>query len=275
MNIGTAGSISLLLQALILPCLFASNKVTLNIIGGTCGKGQAPVDYLQNVFLPQLERFAKIELKIWKRGYYPKGGGRVTVEISPRWKLKEYDNFEAFAEELSSKIYPITIMKRGTLEQIRGVVNCSAALQEKEVAERVKSAAENSLKELGVPISIRVDYAQSASIGGEIVLWAIFGAADENPVRVGSDALMDERKSSEQVGAEAAAKLKEEMKAGFAVDRHLADQLIPLMGLLPSSAIYSGDITKHVETNMYVVEQFLPVLFKVEKQTIRVEQKDL
>ncbi|MBI4981070.1 hypothetical protein HZC30_05955 [Candidatus Woesearchaeota archaeon] len=62
-DIGTAGSISLVLQALILPCLFAPGKVTLKIKGGTCGRWQASVYYLQNILLPHLHRFAeKIEL---------------------------------------------------------------------------------------------------------------------------------------------------------------------------------------------------------------------
>src|SRR3989338_6026985 len=82
-DIGTAGSITLLLQALILPSLFAPGKVTLNITGGTCGKWQASVDYLQHLLLPHLQRFVeKIELKIIKRGYYPAGGGEIILEIS-------------------------------------------------------------------------------------------------------------------------------------------------------------------------------------------------
>ncbi|MBI2666782.1 hypothetical protein HYX13_04170 [Candidatus Woesearchaeota archaeon] len=67
-DIGTAGSISLLLQAIILPCLFAPGRITLKITGGTCGKWQASVDYLQNILLPQLHKFVeKIELKILRR----------------------------------------------------------------------------------------------------------------------------------------------------------------------------------------------------------------
>src|SRR3989344_6611665 len=84
-DIGTAGSISLSLQGIILPCLFAPKKVSLEIKGGTCGKWQASVDYLQNVLIPHLTRFAKIELKIIKRGYYPKGGGEIILEISPKY----------------------------------------------------------------------------------------------------------------------------------------------------------------------------------------------
>jgi len=75
-DIGTAGSITLLLQAVLLPCMFGSGKISLRVKGGTCGKWQASVDYLQNLLLPFLGRFVKkIEMKILRRGYYPKGAG--------------------------------------------------------------------------------------------------------------------------------------------------------------------------------------------------------
>src|SRR3989338_7539350 len=110
-DIGTAGSITLLLQALILPCLFAPGKVTLIVRGGTCGKWQASVDYLQNVLLPHLQKFAKrIELKILKRGYYPKGNGLVQLEISPKYKNKD---FASFYEELGLRVSKFDLTEPG------------------------------------------------------------------------------------------------------------------------------------------------------------------
>ena len=135
-DIGTAGSITLLLQALILPCLFAPGKITLNITGGTCGKWQASVDYLQNIVLPQLHRFVeKIDLKILKRGYYPKGGGQVKLEITPKLKIED---FKSGWKELQSKTAKILLTEPGSLEQLKGVINVSSELQGKEVAERIK-----------------------------------------------------------------------------------------------------------------------------------------
>src|SRR3989338_10073464 len=138
-DIGTAGSITLLLQALILPSLFAPGKVTFNITGGTCGKWQASVDYLQNILLPYLHRFVeKIEIKILKRGYYPKGQGVIRLEISPRFNIHKYDSFSALSEELPFKVPKIVMLEQGKLEQIRGIINVSVELQEKEVGERIK-----------------------------------------------------------------------------------------------------------------------------------------
>ncbi len=272
-DIGTAGSITLVLQALTLPCLFAPAKVTLNIKGGTAGKWAASVDYMQNILLPHLQRFVeKVELKVLKRGYYPKGGGEVKLEISPRFSLQKFETFANFMEELEYKCAKISLTKQGELEQIRGIVNVSADLMDKEVAERIKKSCENTLREYDAPITIRVGYSNTASVGGEAVVWALYGENGkvdfDNPVILGGDALIEKQKSSEEIGKEAAQELKSEMEAGAAVDRHIADMLIQFMGILPGSEIHTSEITNHTKTNIYVVEKFLDVGFNTEGNKI-------
>lgn len=271
-DIGTAGSISLLLQALILPCMFAPGKVRLNIKGGTCGKWQASVDYIQNVLLPQVQRFVeKIELKILKRGYYPKGGGSVSLEINPRFKLKNHQTFTELLEELRV-LSQIRLERQGQLEQIRGIVNASSELMSKEVGERIIKSARNDLSSLNAPVNIRLEYVNTKNIGGEIVLWSVHsesGKVDyENPIVLGSDALIEKGKSSEQVGKEAAEKLKKAIRSNAAADSHLTDQLIQFMGILPGSMINAENVTDHTYTNIYVAEKFLPVSYKVEGKII-------
>ncbi len=278
LDIGTAGSITLLLQALILPSLFAPGKVTFNITGGTCGKWQASVDYLQNILLPYLNRFVeKIEIKILKRGYYPKGQGQIKLEISPRFNIHKYASFSALAEELPFKVPKITLVGQGKLEQIRGIVNVSAELQEKEVGERIRNAVVGSVKHYNVPVNIRVEYAKAESIGGEVLVWGVFskeGKVDyDNPILLAGDAIVEKNKSSEEIGKEAAEELKKQIDDNSAVDYHLADQLIQFMGLLPGSKMKARELSKHAETNMYVLEKFLPVAFKVEKNVVSVEEK--
>jgi RNA 3'-phosphate cyclase len=276
-DIGTAGSITLLLQALILPSLFAPGKVTLRIKGGTAGKWAASVDYLQNILLPQLQRFVeKIELKILKRGYYPKGGGEIKLEITPRFPSHTFESFENFMEELDYKCANIMLTEQHELEQVRGVVTVSADLMEKEVGERIKKSCENSLREYNQPISIRTEYTNTASVGGEVVVWGIFGKGGkvdfDNPIILGGDALVDKRKSSEEIGKEAADELKQEINSEAAVDKHIADMLIPFMGLLPGSKIKTSEITNHTTTNIYVVEKILDVGFSTEKNTVTVKK---
>lgn len=257
-DIGTAGSISLFLQAIILPCLFAEGKISLTVKGGTCGKWQASVDYIQNLLFPQLRRFVdKIDLKILKRGYYPKGGGEILLEITPRLKFD--------LEEMP--VAKIKLVEQGTLEQIRGIVNVSSELAESEVAERIQRAVQNSLKSFEVPVSVRTEYAKSLSVGGEALVWALYSEEGtmsyDNPVLLGASALLEKGKSSETIGKEASLSLENELKSESAVDHYLADQLIPFMGLLPGSEIKVSSISDHLKTNIFVVEKFLPVGFSI------------
>lgn len=275
-EIGTAGSITLVVQALMLPCLFGSGKITLKITGGTCGKGQASVDYLQNILLPHLKKFAeKIQLKILKRGYYPKGGGGVQLEISPKIKRKDFSSFEEFWQQLRERIPQINLTEQGKLEQIRGVVNCSRELEKGEVGERIKRSAEEELRKLNCPADIKVEYAESLSPGGEIVLWTVFSREGDvnpnNPIILGGEALAEKGKSSEEVGKEAALKLISEIKSEGCVDRHLSDQLLIFMALLPGSLIKASEITNHSLTNIEVIEKFLQVKFKIEGKRISVQ----
>ena len=270
LDIGTAGSISLLLQALLLPCLFAPGKITLKIKGGTSGKWQASVDYLQNVLLPHLQKFGeKIEFKILKRGYYPKGGGEISISISP-----------TYLNEFHSKlnlIPRINLTEQGKLEQIKGVVNCSNLLAEGEVAERIKESATRELKILDCPIDIRIEYAQTFSPGGELILWGKFSKEGKmdltNPTLLSSSALAEKGKKAEIVGSEAARSLIEEIKSGACVDKYLADQLLIFMALLPDSKIEVSEITTHCTTNMKIIELFLPIEFKVRENEIQVLER--
>ncbi|HIJ11619.1 TPA: RNA 3'-terminal phosphate cyclase [Candidatus Woesearchaeota archaeon] len=139
-DIGTAGSISLLLQAVTLPALFAPGKVTFKITGGTCGKWQASVEYIKQVLLPHLTRFVdKIEMKILKRGYYPAGGGLVQLEITPRLAFD--------SNAIPFKVSKIMLTEQGELEHIRGTVDLSLELEERKIGERIASAVKAGLKE--------------------------------------------------------------------------------------------------------------------------------
>jgi len=281
-DIGTAGSITLFLQAIILPCLFAPSKITLTIKGGTSGKWQASVDYLQHLLLPQLHRFVeKINLKIIKRGYYPEGGGEIILEISPKYHLKDYSTFQDFSSAIQQKIPPIHLTNQYAIEQIRGLINLSQQLEEKKVAERIKAATELNLQNYNVPLSIRMEYVNTKSIGGELVLWAICSTNktidDNNQIILAGDALLEKNKSSEDVAKEAVLELKQSIDQNACVDHHLADQLIMFMALLPSSEIKCTAITPHTLTNISITETFLPVKFEIEGNNIKTttNQKDL
>ena len=65
-DIKTAGSITLLMQALLPVCIFSSKNITIEINGGTDTKYSQPIDYFMNVFLPQISRFATFKSSLEK-----------------------------------------------------------------------------------------------------------------------------------------------------------------------------------------------------------------
>ncbi len=269
-DIGTAGSISLFLQGVLPCCLFAPGKITLKIKGGTGGKWQSPVDFTQHILFPYLERFAeKIDCKILQRGYYPIGGGLVEVSITPKYAPADILDFLS-----TPLISPFVATHRGPLEQIRGIINISAQLAEKQIAERIEKTARLSLAQHDVPISLRCEYAQTPSIGGEIILWALCQhPGSTTPCILSYNELIEKEKTAEQVATKAVQGLNSELNSTNAVDQFLIDQLVVYMAFLPGSRIAYAPITEHAKTNIHVIEQFLPVTFVHEKGILETQPR--
>ncbi|MFH0868450.1 MAG: RNA 3'-terminal phosphate cyclase [Candidatus Woesearchaeota archaeon] len=267
-DIQTAGSIPLFLQAVLLPSMFADKPVKLNIIGGTDGKWAAPIDYFKEVFLPQMQKYAEIECKLIKRGYYPKGNGHVQLKINPIYKISDFADFNEFLKNLKEKAPKISLTEQGYLIQIKGISHASLDLQNTQVAERQAKSAEVALSNYKCPINIQTSYSEALSTGSGITLWAIFSKNEDeidikNPIRLGADALGDQGKKAEIVGKEAAEMLTAEIRSRAPVDKHLADQILKFMALASNSTITASKITNHTKTNIYTIEKFLGKVFEI------------
>lgn len=85
-NIGTAGSLTLLLQACLPVVLFRGVSTKLTLGGGTDVDFSPPMNYIIEVLFPILRKHCGIDIKstIEKRGFYPKGGGIVHIDIAPQ-----------------------------------------------------------------------------------------------------------------------------------------------------------------------------------------------
>ena len=274
-DIKTAGSITLFFQAILLPSLFAPSKVTITVKGGTCGKWQAGVDSLQRVLLPLIQRFTKdIKLTIKKRGYYPKGGGEVMLEISPLFKSKAHSSYQELIKEIESKTRYYNFINQGKLEHIKGFVNISADLQERQVGERLIKAARQTLLRAKVPISIDLGYFPALSTGGEILIHSVHsqnGFTDPfNSPRLLADSLLEKNKRAEIIGEETSNQLLSLIESKAAIDPLLCDQLIPFAALLTNSKINTSDVTNHTTTNLHVIAQFLNIKTNIANNTIHI-----
>ncbi len=244
-DIGTAGSTTLILQAILPAALYSKKNIKLNIKGGTNNMMAPPIDNLFLVFLPILKKLgADVECNLKKRGYYPKGGGEISAEIN------------------TSKMKKIELIERGNLLKIIGVANASEELKKPMVAEREAESAEGKLKHLDVPIEIKKEYCETFSVGTSISLCAEF-----EKTLIGADSFGKRGKPAEEVGKDAAEKLLEEINSNGCVDRRMADQLIPYMALW-GGKIKTREISMHTQTNIWVAEKLLNVKFEVSNNVI-------
>ncbi|MBW2976098.1 RNA 3'-terminal phosphate cyclase [Candidatus Woesearchaeota archaeon] len=268
-GIKTAGSITLFLQSLLMPSMFADKAVRFSIIGGTDTKWSPTFDYFNNIFLPQMQKYADIECRLIKRGYYPKGNGKVQIKIKPLYKISDFSDFNEFLRHLKQTAPKINLAEQGHLIQIKGISHASLDLQNADVAERQAKAAEIELSSYKCPVNIRAEYSETLSAGSGITLWAIFSKQKDeidikNPIRLGADALGEKGKKAEVVGKEAAQKLKREIESKAPVDMHLADQILPFVALAGGS-IKTSKITNHTRTNIYTIEKFLGKTFEIDE----------
>lgn len=246
-DIRTAGSTALVLQALLIPAVKHSLRIDIN--GGATFNLWAPsIPYMQNILINILSKFGyNVNIEIKKHGFYPRGNARVFA------RTKE-------AKELLA----VSLEEQGKLIGISGTSYASEDLRKSQVAERQKNAAIKLLSELEYPIYIDVNYVNSICPGSGIFLKADF----ENCV-LGYDVVGEKGKYSEKVGEEAAKGLIKEIESGATVDKFMTDQILPYMALSGKDCrVKVREVTKHAQTNIWLIEKFLPVKFKVKGNII-------
>lgn len=234
-NIGTAGSITLLYDAVLPITSQFNNAFRLTAKGGTDVKWSPPFSYLKQVKLPLLREFGvKAETELQKSGYYPKGGGETQL----------------ITEEHS--LQPINLTERGRIQRFEIHSKASKELENQNVADRQADEAERMLKNSHISTSVdkNVRYEKTASPGSSILVKAVY----ENSV-TGFSSLGEKNKRSEEVAKEAVQDFKKFHSTEASVDEHMADQLMVSMAII-GGEITVPEITSHVETNITVLEKF-------------------
>lgn len=243
-DIGTAGSITLVLQAVLPVLAYAPGPVELEIRGGTDVPWSPPIDYVRFVLSRLLERMGyRFRVILRRRGHYPRGGGIVVVEVP----------------EPPGRLAAARLDRAGAVKAFEGLSH--AVRLPRHVAERQARAAKELIesKYPGVPVSIETEWYEPGrdphlGPGSGIVVWAY----TENSV-LGGDSLGAKGKPAEKVGGEAAEKLLEDLSTGMALDRHASDMLIPYAALACGESMLGGArLTMHAWTNIEVVKRLIP-----------------
>jgi RNA 3'-terminal phosphate cyclase (GTP) len=266
LDIGTAGSVTLLLQALLLPCMFAGGETTLKISGGTDTRWSIPVDYFTHLILPVFRRLGRVEAVAIQRGFYPKGQGMLELRIRPQMPALSARDAGALRQTARRLLPGLDLSVRRKPMRIGGLSAAAEFLAKARVAERQAESAGAALGDEPA-CDIRTEYSRTASPGTVITLWTI--DADGRSL-IGADALGEKGKPAEEVGREAARKLVQTLRTEAVVDAHLADNLIPLLAVV-GGKIKTERITGHIRANIHVCEQFLGMKYKIDEAAALVE----
>jgi len=247
-DVGTAGAIGLVLQTLLLPGIKSQPSIHLTVAGGTDVPWAPTAGYVKEVLFPVLARMGYSgTIAIHERGYFPAGGGRVSVQLK------------------QPSLSPLELLERGEVVMIRGLSHASTVLQQRGVAERQREAAIEKLKTCPFSYDITVHYENTTSPGSGVDLWVL----TENSI-LGANTLGARGRRAEEVGEQAAFIVLKQIDSRAALDEWMGDQILPFLAVTGGqSAVSVPRITNHLRTNLWVITQFLSVTYRIAEEKER------
>lgn len=239
--IGTAGSATLVLQAILPPLLLAREPSRVVVEGGTHNAYAPPFDFLATTLLPLLRRMgADLSARLERHGFYPAGGGRLVVDITP-----------------SPLRTPLTLIERSAVaisaEALVSGVPVKVAHRELRVVHEQLDVPWTELEPRVVEDSPGPGNALLITLASDTVTEVVTGFGDK-------------RVSAGAVAGGACREAKAYLTAGVPVGAHLADQLLVPMVLGAGGAFRTLAPTAHTTTNAGVIEMFLGPRVRLDAQ---------
>lgn len=241
-GVGSAGSVLLIAQTILLPLALRRLSAQITLRGGTHVGWSPSADYIHAVYLPALAQMGiQAELDILANGFYPRGGGECVLQVFP-----------------ASEIRPIQWQDRGAIKQVRIILTQSGLPDE--VLWRGAEAAETLLGVAGLQPEIETTVRPSRAPGAAVTI-----AAECENGFAGFTSLGKRGKPIEQVVDEAWQQFLAWARSRTAVDPYLADQLVVPASLIAGESVWSTTTaSSHLKTILWLMTKFLPVQNGVE-----------
>ncbi len=236
--VGTAGSTTLVLQTVLPALLVAGGKSKLILEGGTHNPFAPPFDFLQKAFLPLVNQMGpRVTAELERPGFYPAGGGRISVTVEPTAGLNRLD-----------------LLSRGEVKarRVKAVVaNLPLSIAEREikVIARKMSWPTESMKSESIERSPGPGNVVTIEIECERVT-EVFTGFGERGLR------------SEAVAEKAVQQVRRYVGAEVAVGEYLADQLLILMAMAGGGSFTTLPLSRHATTNIAVIGKFLEIVIE-------------
>jgi RNA 3'-terminal phosphate cyclase (ATP) len=255
-DVGTAGSVTLILQTLLSAASLKGLGARLLVKGGTDTRWSPTYDYLQEVFEPAaLALGVPISTRAERRGYYPAGGGLVEGRCLPA-RAGTYVRLDGQPAGREVDVFSV----------------CSS--MPKSVALRQADSAVSFLRKAGATVGeVKARRFESSSPGTSILTSHV----EEGRVFLGGDAVGERGVRAEDVGKSAASAVAAPLFKGACVDGHLADMLVPLMALQGGGEMLTDEETQHLRTNLALASRFTGCLHEICKEgalfRVRIERQ--
>jgi RNA 3'-terminal phosphate cyclase (ATP) len=245
-DVGSAGSISLVMQT-ILPALFLADKSSIvSATGGTHNPLAPPYDFLSEAFLPAIGSAGfRCDCRLLKYGFFPAGGGKMTFNVQPR-------------QQSTSNGYQIINLCQTTRE-----FHINALIYTAKLPIHIAQRQEKLLLQSGLDLkSIKhIEVTDSDGPGNAVCIRHCYYTRTTIFTEFGMRG-----KPSEEVIDKVVSLVKNFISSGAAVDCFLADQLLIYMAIANGGCYTTDKISNHTETNIEVIKKFLPVDFVKEQQ---------
>ena len=249
--VGTAGSTTLVLQTVLPALLIAGGKSRLILEGGTHNPFAPPFDFLDKTFLPLVNRMGpRVAAELERPGFYPAGGGRISVAVEPVLALRRLD-----------------LLTRGEVRERRAkavVANLPLSIAERELKviarkmtwprESMKAESLEGSPGPGNIVTIEVECEQVTEV---------FTGFGERGLR------------SEAVAEKAVQQARRYIGADVAVAEYLADQLLIPMAMAGGGSFTTLPLSRHATTNIDVIGRFLDIEIECSQLADRVWRVDV
>ena len=239
--VGTAGSATLVLQTILPPLLIASRPSTIKLEGGTHNPSAPPFDFLEKTFLPLLNKMGvTVTAALECPGFYPAGGGKFSVSISPAVSLSKLE-----------------LLQRGDIK--RRVARAIVANLNRNIGGRELAVV---AEQLNWPAELlKVDEVRnSCGPGNALVIELESQCVTEVFTGFGERGVAAEKVASDTVEL-----VREYLACDAPVGCHLADQLLLPMAIGEGGVFRTSAPSRHTDTNIETIKKFLPVSLTVEK----------
>lgn len=244
-DIGSAGSVALVLQTIALPLAFADGPSTITIRGGTHAAWAPIVPFLEHAWLPRVRAMgAELAIELRKTGFYPAGGGEIVLHVTPANTTRSTDG--RLLDERS--LAPLH------LAAPRGTLTLEAEAIVSDVPESVARRELSALAEQLDDERIVLRSATVRSVGPGNALWLV--ARDEEGNTNVFSALGERGVSAEDVAREVAQRFLAWRASGASVEEHLTDQLLVPIALAGEGRFTTDVLSLHTTTNVDVIEAF-------------------